>query len=287
VLERKRGGEQKTIGPIFTRSSGSGIVERKALMPLPHAPSPSPSSSESKDAALDDETFVLAAPFASAPFDKYRFVKAPIIRSPPRSHWMSKLKKGGNTSLPPEFQAVLTKRHRFYFLVEVSGVTSVSVNDRYIRGACGGICTVANSKLMPWAGSIRVHSLTMWLPVVASSTASCDVYWVSTGTEFVKDDEKFRLIPEGVTVTGPMYFTPPAKSLAGDWISDAGAATNLFGLVAPNGTVVCLDVEFTLANNMVAIAQTIVSGTLAVPYYLALDGPTSNTLVPQGVPTTH
>jgi hypothetical protein len=246
-------------------------------MPFPLSPSPS-TISESKEAAIDDETFVFAAPFVSAS-KRLQYVKdlSPLRLRGPKS----------GMSLPPEFQAVMTQHHKFYFLVEVAGVTSVSINDRYIRGACGGICTVANSKVQPWAGSIRINSITCWLPVVSGSTASADCYWVSTGTEFIKDDEKFRLIPEGVTVTGPMRFTPPPRSLAGDWISDAGAATNLLGLVAPNGTVVCLDVSFTLANNIVAVNQTVASGTLGAVYYLALDGPTSNTLVPQGVPTTH
>jgi hypothetical protein len=272
-------------------SKGIAALPIPTLTALAPTPFPSHSSpiSEDGDAAMLDEfpSYEHAVP----PFlhqKGLKYTRAERKRYT-RSTYSKKLNRyvQQNVQLPPEFQCVLTVRHKYYFLVEVSGVANVSINDRYIRGAIGGICTVANSKVMPWAGSIKLHSIVLWPSAVSGSSGACDLYWVSTGTEFIKDDEKFRVLPEGITETGPLKFTPPAKSLAGEWISDSGSATNLAGLSAPNGTVVCLDVSFTLANNITAVLATVASGTLGSVYYLALDGPTSNLVVPLGVPTTH
>jgi len=194
--------------------------------------------------------------------------------------------RSSGSSLPPSFEAVVSMRHTFYFLAESGSPIGVIISDRMIRAACGGICTVGNSKLLPWASTIKVHSLTLWNPSTTTAGTQSDVYWVSTGTGFVRDAEKFRVTPEGVTNTAPTRFYPPEKSLVADWIADDGTATNLFGIACLNGAVLALDVSFTLSNNLIAVASTITTGTLANVYYLALDGPSSNKLVPQGVPTT-
>jgi len=214
---------------------------------------------------------------------KIRFIKAERarVRSTSRTGRMSM-----NISIPPPFEATMTLRHRFYFLVEASPSVSAVITDRMIRGACGGICTAANSKVMPWASTIKVNAVDVWPPASTAAGTTADVYWVSTGTEFVKDEEKYRVVPEGVTVTGRMRFTPPPQMLISDWIADAGAATGVFGVVLLNGTVVVLDVSFTLSNNFVGVTNTVGVGTLSSIYYLALDGPSSNKIVPQGVPTT-
>jgi hypothetical protein len=258
---------------------------------------PLPSSlSESKAPAIDRDFVMISAgslfKFPSLPFNR-RYVLAltspqPLIRTP-KGKKGRLVKKGSSTnaSLPPSLECVVTKTHTFRYLCEISGVLNISVTDRYIRGACGGVCTVANTTFQSWAGSIRIHSLTLWLPASTSAAQAVDMYWSSAGTEFIKDSEVIRVIPEGITVTGPMRFTPPRNTLAGDWISDAGSATILFGLSVPNGTVVDFHVSFTLANNLTAVTSSIAAGVLGTVYYLALDGSSSNHLVPQGVPTTH
>jgi hypothetical protein len=64
------------------------------------------------------------------------------------------------------------------------------------------------------------------------------------------------------------------------------AAVNLFALSCPIGSIVDLSVSFTLSNIQGALQETVASGSLGNVYYLALDGPSANTYIPLGLPTT-
>jgi urea transporter len=52
------------------------------------------------------------------------------------------------------------------------------------------------------------------------------------------------------------------------------------------GAVIDLAVDFTLSGQFEAFTQVVATAVVGTVYYLALDGPSSNTLVPVGVPTT-
>ncbi len=155
-----------------------------------------------------------------------------------------------------------------------------------IGAACGGICTVVNSVHTMWASSIRVHSLSVWNPGSTTVQNSAQVVWFGVGTLQAKDEGKIASIPTGITVTAPVNSKPPRQSLAWDWQTTVSNTNTLFQLIVDAGCVIDMAVSFTLGNNLGIHATTIATGVLGTIYYLALDGPSSNKLVAQGVPTT-
>jgi len=196
---------------------------------------------------------------------------------------------GGKAILPPVLEATPRLSHVYRYVV--SATTSPVITVANILGACGGICTVANSKVQPWASSFRIKSVTVF--PCAGSFSGAGVYtfldWVSAGSSgYVPDTAKMLNIPDGLTVSSPLRFRPPRGSLAGNWINPVTISTSagLFGGTFKVGSVVDFSVEFTLSNVSEAGNITVTTGTLGNVYYLALDGPSSNKFVPAGLPTT-
>jgi hypothetical protein len=196
----------------------------------------------------------------------------------------SKLRKG--MSLPPMLEVVpsLTKTYRFRASSALSGV-GIGVGG--ILGALGGITTVVNSKVTAWASSFKINHFHIWLPAVAGLD-NVFIDWAPAGSAgFVKDEAKIFTVPDGITVTNVLEFRPPAKTLASYWNNaTVSLGTLLAGITAPAGTIVDLNVSYTLSNVTAPIQQTVTAAVLGSVYYLALDGAGSNKLVPLGVPTT-
>jgi hypothetical protein len=98
----------------------------------------------------------------------------------------------------------------------------------------------------------------------------------------MKDEEIVETIPQGTTLPGCLRFVPPAKSLASDWIIHTVTA-NLMTIAAPAGSVIDLDVSFTLKNVFGADDQSVSAGMLGAVDYGHLD--TGQTLFePVGLP---
>jgi len=140
------------------------------------------------------------------------------------------------------------------------------------------------------ATSIKVHSLRVYMPAVAIGTADTAlVYWnYSTAAGFAKDESISVSVPDGLTVPGSMEFKPPAKTLCSDWLSTTLTFSNTaFTLACPAGAILDLNISYTIMNNNAGYSATTVStATTGRMYYLALDGVTSNKLIPQGCTTT-
>jgi len=94
-------------------------------------------------------------------------------------------------------------------------------------------------------------------------------------------------IPEGITTTDAMVFKPPAKSLASFWLGDVDSATQVFALSTSPGSIVDVSLSFRLCNVYSSASVAVATAVIGTVYYLALDGPSSNTYVPVGIPTTH
>jgi len=123
----------------------------------------------------------------------------------------------------------------------------------------------------------------VWPAASSSVATNTQLFWEAGTTGQVPDALDDRSVPEGTTVTGSITFVPPPSSLASQWLS---SAANVFAVSAPVGSVLDLDVQYTNSNVFGLAAATVVSGTLGSIYYLALDGPSSNSYVPRGLPTT-
>jgi hypothetical protein len=188
-------------------------------------------------------------------------------------------------SLPPVLEATPHVRHVFRY--GVASTATVSCTLASLLGACGGICTIANSKVQPWASSIRIRSLTVWPPSASGNYTF--VNWSSAGSSgYLPDTAKMINIPDGLTITKALRFVPPKGSLAGNWLNPVTISTSavIFGMTIHVGSVVDFHVEYTLSNVSQAGTITVVAGTLGNVYYLPLDGVSSNKLLAAGLPTT-
>ncbi len=188
-------------------------------------------------------------------------------------------------SLPPTLNVSPTLKQVFRFKATASSGVAVTVGTLF--GALGGICTVANSKVQSWCSSARIKSVTLWPAPSTSTTPTPYLVWDAGQSGQIRDEQMDGSIPEGTAVTKALRFLPPAGSLCGFWISAADSSATLFAVQAVSGMIVDLAVDYTLASGLGPVAaSTVVSGTLGSVYYLALDGPSSNKLVPTTLPTT-
>jgi hypothetical protein len=194
-------------------------------------------------------------------------------------------KQGSSTSLPPQMDITPNARHVYRFVC--GNVASVTCTNQDILGAIGGICTVANSTVRLWATSFKLHSIKMWPSANTSTTPTyADVYW-GAGAYGSKDSEFLKAVPGGVTVTGLVTFTPPKGCFAANWISNTISGNYvIMGLQCTVGSIVDVDLSFTLANQVAPANASISTGTLGAIYYLALDGSTTHQYTAYGLPGT-
>jgi len=182
-------------------------------------------------------------------------------------------------------------RHTFRFNVTTAvGGTAVTVDGGGMCGAIGGICTTANSVVTCYASSFRIRRVSVWpAPVaVGGTTPAPEIIWYSPSNAVEKDTSIERALPAGVVVTAPVHSRPPKASLCGDWVNAFVNVTNLlFGFLnCPLGSIIDVEVAWTMANNLQQLARTVASGTLGNPYYLYLDGSTRHGFNPIGKPLT-
>jgi hypothetical protein len=257
-------------------SQASKGLERYVLVPeskvvASHSLSSPPGVDCKRDAAIEDSKEIKVE------------LSLPTVPSPMRSMGVA---LASAVKLPPVLEATPRLSHVYRFAASAN--SSLTITMANLLGAFGGVCTVANSKVQPWASSFRIRSLTIW-PAYAASGNYTFVDWVSAGSSgYVPDTASMINIPDGITVTTALRFKPPRGSLAGHWLNPVTISSSavVFGCTVKIGSVLDLDVEYTLSNISEAGNITVTAGTLGLVYYLALDGPSSNKLVPQGLPTT-
>ncbi len=201
----------------------------------------------------------------------------------------SKRASKGAMDLPPPLLPTCVVKHKFRFRCS-SALAGQAITLANLLGSFGGICTVANSTIRTWCSSFRIRSISAWLPGgVTGGSNYCFVDWAASGNaNFMPDIAKVYTVPDGVTVTGHLDFKPPKESLAAFWFNTANLSTTaaVAGITCPAGTIFDLVVDFTLGNVSGGVNITVVAGSVGTIYYLALDGPSSNKLVPLGLPTT-
>jgi len=169
--------------------------------------------------------------------------------------------------------------------------TAVAVDGGGMCGAIGGFCTAVNSIVSCYASSFRVKRVSVWPAAVAVGSASPptpEVVWYSPSNAVEKDACVERTLPSGITVCAPVHSKPPRGSLCGDWINSAVNVTNLmFGFFwVPVGSVIDVEVSWTMANNMLSLDRTVATGILKGHYYLYLDGSTRHGFAPVAKPST-
>jgi len=186
--------------------------------------------------------------------------------------------------LPPKWDATgrFSRTMRFVAASAGTNLAQVSCND--VFGALGGTCTTTNSVLTCWFSSFKITSVCVFLP--GGSTAS--IIWASPTPGIGPDTEPTTAILTNNTIPHCIVSRPPSHSMSDRWVNSAeGGTTLMFTISVPQAAVIDVQVSFTLSNNFTPQSVTIATGTLANPYYLALDGPTTNNMRPVDLPTTH
>lgn len=187
--------------------------------------------------------------------------------------------------LPPAIDVNMTFRRRVYFGVP-SGANLVNVTPATLCGALGTVCYVANSTVAAICSMVRINSVTMWTPYsVSVIPVQCELFWAAGATNNTKEVDLVRPLPYGISNTGGMKFVPPADTLLDKWWKGS-VTSSLFTVYAPTGSILLLDVEAQQSNVFAGPTFTVSTATLGAQYFLALDGPSSNKIVPIGLTTT-
>ncbi len=188
-----------------------------------------------------------------------------------------------NTLGPPQFSSNVVNRHTFRFIATQSPASGITANN--LLAAVGNICHVANSAVMSIAGSAKLHRISIYTPPAAVGSAStCSVTWLSGQAD---SPSLLEVSDSSVSTAQPAHITtvPPKESGASFWFTSS--ATALFSMISPAGSIVDVDISYVLNDiGSAGVATTVAVGSLGVMYWLALDGPTNNRLVPVSLFTT-
>jgi hypothetical protein len=199
---------------------------------------------------------------------------------------------GAVPTLPPVMEAVLAVpfRIRYVQTSTVAYANSVPVTRGNIASALGGVVYGTGPvDFVCWASSFRLRRLTAW-PAAGGDWGCLSNSGTSTAEQALsKDSEKISVLPTGITIpVGGRVFRFKRDTFQGMWQQVVDPNDTLFEYWGTAGSVVDLEGVFTLSG---AVNQgyglTLTSGTAGQSYYLALDGKTSNNLIPQGLQTTH
>jgi len=188
-----------------------------------------------------------------------------------------------NTSLPPVISSTPVVDHVFRYASAANTLVTVTVAD--VLGACGTIGRVVNSTVQPWTSSFRINKITMYPAASASTNVDVDLVWAGDANSHVKDSEKLRDLPAGMSVSGPMVFYPPRGTELAQWHA-ATATGNLFSVLPGAGSIIDFNVTYTTSNAFIAGSISVTTAVVGTVYYLALDGPSTNVLRPKGLIST-
>jgi len=192
---------------------------------------------------------------------------------------------GGRISIPPPLDVSTTFRKKYRFFCTSANARNVSVAD--LLGVAGTICTTANTGVTTMAACCKINKVTVWPSASASATTYADVEWIAAASGFDRERDVTINIPQGVTMTGALSFRPQAKSLSSFWLNSTIASTNIFFITCSVGSVVELDASYVLSAIYTPVNIAVATGTLGAVYYLAMDGPSTNTFQPTNLPSTH
>lgn len=189
------------------------------------------------------------------------------------------------SSVPAAMDTIPQVHLRMRFTVN-SACTDQSSTFAEVAGALGGICTVTNSTIRHWASSIKVHRIIIW-PAAATNA---EVRW-GLFANVGKEKSMVSSVPTGITTTGYVTSVPGKGTLCADWLTASDTSDKLFYITAGAGSVVELDVSYTLFSGVTTAGfssptSTVAAAVLGNIYYLALDGPAADVIRPLNLQTT-
>lgn len=199
-------------------------------------------------------------------------------------------KKAGTGGPPPRIDTVdyVRCRRRFYCTAVQNGL-QVTVNG--VLGAIGVVGAVTNTSGRPIAGTFRLRAIDVWVAANTSTSSAgvCDIDWGSASGAHIRDTEPSVILPVGALgEIMKVHAVPPPQSLASFWQGNVTTTETLFTITALNaGAIIDLDLEWTLADNVVNNTIALTTVVVGSFYRLALDDPSgTQTIVPINFATT-
>ena len=189
----------------------------------------------------------------------------------------------GKFNLPPTLNLTPTLRHVVRYAC-ANGVSNALITPANMLNSLGTVCTAANATVFPFVSSFRIHSIRIWNGLSSTGKTQAAVRFSSAISTAVRDVEESVSYPEGVTIPSATEWRPPKGSTSEFWQASAGTA--FMAITCGPGSILDIDVSYTLVNSFVGGAVSISTGVVGTVYYLPLDGVSSHAILREGVPTT-
>jgi hypothetical protein len=262
----------------FSSSSSSSVIVAPKSPPIEVLPAstvaPAVSTCENKVIPLDSKSSesnpqVLQNIIARAHYVKMVASFVPALATAPRVRARGSRSSGRLPNLPPPFDASVTILNQRFRFRATAAVSNSPISTSTLMALCGGQSGGANI-LYTMASSVRLKSITCYPPV--GSSDAINLSWNPAYVGQIKDAVYTTSLPDGITVTTPLRFVPPRRTLLADWFADSVTPANLCNIIAmPEGTIVDVRVDFTLAGGLPPQEITVAGGTLSNVYYPPLD----------------
>jgi hypothetical protein len=186
------------------------------------------------------------------------------------------------SAIVPQISSNVVKSHVFRFTA--TSAFNGNIRQEDVGGALGTIATVVNSTVTYINETFKVRRIRIWTPPASQgASATCSVNWI--GGSFAANKE---ISDTSVSVSVPAHIDckPPPQSSASFW-QNVASSTALFTLACPSGSIVDLHVSYIEGDDESVNSAAVATAVLGHTYYLALDGPSTNLLVPVSLTTTH
>jgi len=185
---------------------------------------------------------------------------------------------------PSQISSNVVTSHKFRFTATSAYSSHIMIS--YLLGCAGTIGTATNSATTNIYRSVRIKSVEVWSPIASiGSFATCSVNWFTNSTY----TNSIEVSDTSVSVTTPAHVIsrPPKNSLASFWLNLA-TDENVFVLTCPTGSIIDVSLQLVVSDDeAAATTNSVATAVIGTLYYLALDGPSSNLLVPVSLVTTH
>ncbi len=179
--------------------------------------------------------------------------------------------------------------HTYRYSGAIANTAGLSITALDILGAAGVYTKTSNSSVVPIFSSFRLRRLKVWATTVSGATpvGSVAVIWQGASTAAATDQ---MMVATSASISVPLFMDmkPPAMSQAAFWnIESSGVIFSIAPTLANTQLVVDLTLDLKMnTGGFSPVGITVVTAALGDTYYLALDGPGTNELLPVGLSST-
>jgi hypothetical protein len=192
------------------------------------------------------------------------------------SSYASRVRNG-----PIQIRSNVELRHRYRFVSTSSASTAVTPNS--LMCSAGTMCTVVNTTVTSFFGSVKVNQIEMWSPPASQgSSTTCSVDWIGSSYQ---PNREYSDTSVSVATPAHVISSPPPMSIAAFW--QTSSTNTLFNLIAPVGTIIDVHLSLILNDDDESLVTSSVAGAaLGNIYYLSLDSNATHHYPPVSLTTT-